>query len=77
MQLKGFDNVALAPGQSTRVSFALGTRALSYWDDAGAGWRVAPGCYRVMLGGSSRELPLEAVFGRGAAACTTRPRGAR
>ena len=75
-QLKGFDKVTLAAGQSTRVSFTLGPRALSYWDTAAGGWRVAPGCYRVMVGSSSRELPLRGVFGQGGARCTASPRAA-
>ena len=63
-QLKGFDKVALKPGESRRVRFALDDRAFSYW--AGGGWRVAPGCYRIGVGASSRDLPLQGVVGRDA-----------
>jgi beta-glucosidase len=58
--LKGFDRVSLAPGQSARVSFPLGPRSFAYWDTASDGWRVAPGCYVVKVGRSSRDLPLRA-----------------
>ena len=68
-QLKGFEKVTLAPGKRARVSFRLDSRSLSYWDVAAGDWRVAPGCYRVMVGGSSRELPLRGVLARGGAAC--------
>ena len=40
------------------MSFTLDRRALSYWDTAAGGWHVAPGCYEVMVGSSSRDLPL-------------------
>ncbi|MBI5105214.1 MAG: glycoside hydrolase family 3 C-terminal domain-containing protein [Solirubrobacterales bacterium] len=65
-QLKGFTRVTLDPGESRRVRFALDERAFSYWDPRADGWRVAAGCYRVMVGTSSRDLPLQATIGRGA-----------
>jgi beta-glucosidase len=68
-QLKAFDRVELAPGQSRRVAFTLGDRAFQYYDEAGAGWRTAPGCYRVMVGQSSRDLPLAGAIARGGARC--------
>jgi beta-glucosidase len=57
-QLKGFAKVALAPGQSARVSMPLDPRSFSYWSDSENAWRVAPGCVTVRVGGSSRQLPL-------------------
>jgi beta-glucosidase len=68
-QLKGFARVRLRPGQARRVRIALDTRAFSYWDTAAGEWRVAPGCYRVLLGPSSRELPLRGVIAQGGADC--------
>jgi beta-glucosidase len=68
-QLKGFRKVMLAPGRQTRVSFALNARALSYWDTALGDWRVAEGCYRVMVGNSSRDLPLRGAFARAGGRC--------
>ena len=77
-QLKGFERIQLAPGHSARVRLRVDSRALSYWV-SGTGidgaWRVAPGCYQVMVGGSSRDLPLRAVLSEGGAKCV-RP-GAR
>jgi beta-glucosidase len=69
--LKGFDKRWLRPGQQARFEFTLDRRALSYWDPGSHEWRVQPGCYRVMAGPSSRELPLSAsltVDGQGRAA---------
>jgi beta-glucosidase len=64
-QLKAFQRVRLRPGETRRVSFQLDDRAFSYWSPAGR-WDVAPGCYRIGVGPSSRELPLQGVIGRGA-----------
>jgi len=60
-QLRGFAKLRLRPGQSRRVRFGVDRRALSYWDTGAGGWRVAPGCYHVMVGSSSRNLPLRSV----------------
>jgi len=54
--LKGYRKVALRPGRAATVRFRLSDRNLSYWDDAAAGWRIAPGRYRLRLGFSSRKL---------------------
>ncbi|KQM18348.1 glycoside hydrolase family 3 protein [Novosphingobium sp. Leaf2] len=62
LQLKGFERVALLPGQSTKVTFALDSHALSYWDEGRHGWRMAPGSYGVHVGPSSRDLPLATRF---------------
>lgn len=55
-QLKGFEKVRLAPGASQLVSIDLDRRSFSYWDTAADGWRVARGCYDVMLARSSRDV---------------------
>ncbi|MEU5881725.1 glycoside hydrolase family 3 C-terminal domain-containing protein [Spirillospora sp. NPDC047279] len=68
-QLKGFRKVTLAPGQSTRVTFPLTARSLAYWNESANGWKVAPGCYRVMVGASSRDIALTGGFGQGGASC--------
>jgi beta-glucosidase len=63
-QLKGFQRVTLGPGQSAVVSFTLGARDLSYWNDAAGGWVVPPGRFRVYVGDSSAlsGLPLRGAF---------------
>ncbi len=68
-QLKGFSRVKLAPGETRGVTFPLNDRAFSYWDVSSSEWRVNPGCYRVEVGNSSRDLPLEATLVRGGASC--------
>jgi beta-glucosidase len=68
-QLKGYRSLSLAPGQRATVAFQLDQRAFSYWNVSANGWRVAPGCYRVFVGRSSRDLPLHGVISRGGAHC--------
>ena len=53
-ELKGFERVELAPGESQRVTFTLSPDDLRFWgtDDA---WIVEPGGFTVMVGGSSAD----------------------
>jgi len=66
-QLKGFAKVSLAPGHTETVTLRLSRRDLSYWSTAADEWQVASGCYRVMLGKSSREITGRAGLAWGAA----------
>ncbi len=54
-ELKGFCKVFLQPGESREVSFPLGRRSFAVWH---GDWRVPEGEYTLLVGGSSRELPL-------------------
>lgn len=58
-QLRGFEKPFLRPGESAAVEFALTRRDLSEWDVVAQKWRLARGTYRVFVGSSSRDLPLE------------------
>jgi beta-glucosidase len=55
-QLKGFQRVTLRANESRQVSFGLTGDSVSIWS-SGA-WRARPGEYRVLVGDSSRNLPL-------------------
>jgi beta-glucosidase len=55
-QLKGFESVSLRPGRKARVRFHLDSRAFSFWNARRDRWQVAPGCYRVLVGASSRNI---------------------
>jgi beta-glucosidase len=57
-QLKGFQRVALRPGQTRTVSFTLGRAAFAWWDQQAGRWTVSPGRYALMVGDSSASLPL-------------------
>src|SRR5438067_910206 len=67
--LKGFQKVALAAGASAPVHLELGVRAFAYWDTAANDWRVAPGCYQLLLGRSSRDIVATASLPLGGGTC--------
>ena len=59
-ELKGFEKVRLAPGETRHVTVNLDARAFSYWDDATHNWKIDPGKFVVRVGDSSENTPLTA-----------------
>ncbi|GAA3472343.1 glycoside hydrolase family 3 C-terminal domain-containing protein [Nonomuraea roseola] len=59
-ELRGFTKVALEPGESAVVRFALGYRDFSYFDVREGRWAAEPGTASVHVGASSRDLRLHA-----------------
>lgn len=57
-ELKGFEKVRLAPGQTKHVTLALDRRSFAYWSDAKNDWQVDPGRFIVYVGDSSEHTPL-------------------
>jgi beta-glucosidase len=57
-ELKGFEKVALAPGEEKVVRFALSRRAFAFWDLRTHAWKVEPGDFTILVGASSRDLRL-------------------
>ncbi|KAF2455695.1 glycosyl hydrolase family 3 N terminal domain-containing protein [Lineolata rhizophorae] len=55
-QLRGFDRVWLAAGESKTVEFELARRDLSVWDVEAQQWRLRGGTYKMWVGASSRDL---------------------
>jgi len=62
-QLKGYTKVTLAPGRSTTVTFPLTSRSFAYWNEEAKAWKVADGCYTVMVGSSSRGITQKGTLG--------------
>lgn len=60
--LKGFQKVSLSAGQAQTVSFTLNSSAFSYWDTTAHNWVVPQGTFHLMLGDSSRNLPLQGNY---------------
>jgi beta-glucosidase len=52
-QLKGFERLALQPGESRTVKFVLGKDELEYWSPESKSWVVEPGNFDVWAGGDS------------------------
>ena len=57
-RLIGWARVELAPGESKLVSIPVDHDRLTIFDEAADGWKLVPGSYNVMTGGSSQDLPL-------------------
>ena len=59
-ELKGFEKVSLAPGETKHVTLSLDARAFSYWDEAKHSWTIDPGKFVILVGDSSESTPLHA-----------------
>ena len=59
-ELKGFEKVRLAPGETRRVTIDLDARAFSYWDETAHKWTIDPGKFVIRVGDSSENTPLKA-----------------
>ena len=57
-RLIGWDRVELAPGESKTVTVNVEPLYLSIFNEQKDGWQVVGGDYKVMVGGSSKTLPL-------------------
>ncbi|MDR3676279.1 MAG: fibronectin type III-like domain-contianing protein [Acidobacteriota bacterium] len=60
-QLRGFERVALEPGETKAVTIKLAPEDLQLLD-IDMRWRVVPGDFEIMVGKSSAELPLQGVL---------------
>ena len=61
-ELKGFQRVALNPGEERKVSFTLDRSALSFYSTAKDEWVAEPGAFEVWIGASSRDIRLKGAF---------------
>jgi beta-glucosidase len=58
-ELKGFEKVSLAPGETKHVTLSLDARAFSYWDESKHDWTIDPGKFVIRVGDSSENTPLQ------------------
>jgi len=58
-RLIGWARVELAPGESKAVTVAVDKERLSVFDEGADAFKLVPGSYNVMAGGSSQDLPLQ------------------
>jgi beta-glucosidase len=56
--LAAFDRISLDPGQQRAVTLHLAPRAFQYWSVAEKRWVTPPGSRTLLIGDSSRNLPL-------------------
>jgi beta-glucosidase len=57
-QLRGFQRVSLAPGETTSVTLRLATADLGYWDPSQQMWVVESGPVELLVGRSSADTDL-------------------
>lgn len=57
-ELRAFEKVWLAPGETKRVTLLLGRRAFAYYNTAVHDWAVESGAYEIRVGASSRDIRL-------------------
>jgi len=62
IELEGFERVHLNPGAQMDVHFKLRPRDLAYWDTAEKAWHVEKELVRILAGGSSDKLPIDATL---------------
>ena len=60
-QLRGFERVDLAPGETKTVTLTLTPEDLQLLD-LDMRWRVVPGEFAIMVGKSSADLPLQGIL---------------
>ena len=59
-ELRGFEKLALAAGESREVRFVLDDRSFAVWSD---GWKIPEGEYVIEVGSSSRDIRLcQSIF---------------
>jgi beta-glucosidase len=61
LELKGFKRVRIESGAEQNVSLELKARDLAYWDTSNHAWRVEKEKVRVLAGGASDSLPVNAI----------------
>lgn len=59
-ELKGFEKIALAPGEEKEVEFVLDGKSFAYYEPKIHGWFVEKGMVTVEAGSSSRDIRLTA-----------------
>ena len=60
-QLRGFERVALKPGEMKSVTMTLTPEELQLLD-SDMHWRVVPGEFQIMVGKSSEDIPLQGTL---------------
>ncbi len=63
-ELKAFEKVHLAPGESRTVMLALDARGFAWYREAARHWLVEAGSFTIRVGQSSADLPLSASVSR-------------
>lgn len=61
-ELKGFEKVALAPGETRKVTFTVKPQDLAYFDADAHAWTTHPGNYKAHIASSSADIASSVSF---------------
>ncbi len=61
-ELKDFQKVRLAPGESRDVTFTIGVDKLKFYDPSIADWKAEKGDFEALVGGGSDDIRTRAAF---------------
>ena len=61
-ELKGFEKIRLAPGESRTVSFTVGTDDLSFFDPDRHEWVAEPGKFDIYIAAASDDVRGKVTF---------------
>ena len=61
-RLVGWQRIELSPGESKTVTIAVDRRVMSIFDEEKNAWSLLPGTYKVFVGPSSSEAPLQGML---------------
>jgi beta-glucosidase len=62
LELKSFQRIHIDPGAVENVVLNLKAHDLAYWDEARYEWRIEKEPVRILVGGSSDKLPVQATL---------------
>ena len=57
-ELRGFEKILLAPGETKTLTFTLDKRDFSYWNDEAHCFHMPEGVYEIQIGASAHEVLL-------------------
>jgi len=60
-RLVGWSKVKLDAGDKQTVTLEIDPKYLSIFDESTQAWKLVPGDYSILVGGSSQDLPLKAT----------------
>ena len=61
-ELKGFKKIALAPGETKKVTFDIEPDMLKYYDPARGGWVLEKGSFKAHVGAASDDIRTSVAF---------------
>jgi len=59
IELKGFQRVALKPGETKTVQIPVKAGSLAWWNEKEGGWQLEPGPINILIGASSADIRLQ------------------